>query len=63
MEAMRIFHIAMALILKSEPKRMTDTRFSAEKFLDRNPLPVTPNLLVNETLGQLRLWFWKIGKS
>ena len=56
---MRIFHIAMALILKSEPKRMTDTRFSAEKFLDRNPLPVTPNLLVNETLGQLRLWFWK----
>jgi hypothetical protein len=44
---------------------MSDTWFSAEKFLDRNPLPATPNPLVNETLAQLRVWFWLLwqGKS
>jgi len=39
---------------------MSGTPISAEEFIASNPLPPTPNPLVNETLAQLRVSFWLI---
>jgi hypothetical protein len=47
------------MIFKSGGSNMPAQTF-AQRFVTSNPLPETPNSLVNEALAQLRVWFWEL---